>query len=449
MAMKPGILIVDDEKDVLDFSVSVLKRERYDITPASSEREALELLQKNSYSLVITDRNMESKDSGLNILKWISEKSPETGVIIVTSYADIPNAVEAMKNGALDYIEKPFNFESFRIRVRTVLDRLELRKDHRKHVESYNMLKDEIIGTSAAIRNVIELTEIYAKSDGTVLITGETGSGKELVARRIHYSSMRRNGLFIECNAGAMGKDMIRSDLFGHVRGAFTGATGNRTGKFELADGGTIFLDEIGEMDLDCQIYLLRVLETKKVERMGDSKPVDVDVRIVAGTNRNLHEAISAGRFREDLYYRLAQLPLEVPPLRERKEDIVQIADYFLRVEGEILGKRLRLGREARKAMESFAWPGNVRMLKNQVHLAAILASHQGASEIGLEHLNLPAGGASSRKIDIREEATFDEYLREILEQMLSRNGGNKRHVARILGVTEATIHNWIRKFGE
>lgn len=441
------ILIVDDEQDVLEFSISALKKEPYNITPASSEREALELLKRNSYELLITDRSMESRDSGIHLLKWVRENTPETGVIIVTSYADVANAVEAMKAGALDYIEKPFNFEAFKIKVRTILDRLRLEEDHRKHLESYNTLKDDIVGSSSAIKNVLDLTEIFSKTDSTVLVTGETGSGKELVAKRIHALSPRADKLFVECNTGAIGKEMIRSDLFGHVKGAFTGAVAARTGKFELAHGGTIFLDEIGEMDLDCQTYLLRVLETKKIEKMGSSRAIDVDVRVIAGTNRNLQELIREGRFREDLYYRLAQLPIEVPPLRERREDIIPIAEYFLKVEREVSGQKIILSKEAKKAIKEFDWPGNVRMLKNRIHLAAVLAMHQGKGEIEPVHLNISDVSSRSVKVRIEEDGTLDEFHNEILSQMLRRHGGNKREVSRVLGITEATVHNWLRKF--
>ncbi|MBN1163311.1 MAG: sigma-54-dependent Fis family transcriptional regulator [Candidatus Krumholzibacteriota bacterium] len=447
-ATKPKILVADDEKDVLEFMISVLSREPYDITGASSESEALALLRKNHYALLITDRNMDSKNSGINLLNWVTANSPDTGVIIVTSYADVSNAVEAMKKGALDYVEKPFNFEAFKVKVKAVLERLELKKDHRKHLESYNTLNDEIIGSSQAIKNVMELSQIYAHSEGTVLITGETGVGKELIARRIHNLSRRRGKLFVECNTGGIGKEMIRSDLFGHVKGAFTGAVNNRTGKFELAEGGTLFLDEIGEMDLDCQKYLLRVLETRKIERMGDSKPIDIDVRVIAGTNRNLQEAIGQGSFREDIFYRLAQLPVEIPPLRERKDDIVPIAEYFLKVEGELAGRRFKLSPEVKKALEGYKWPGNVRMLKNQIHLAATMAGYQKSREITPAHLNIHAGESPGRSLKVREDSTLDDYHREILRQLLSRHRNNKRKVARILEVTEATIHNWSKKYG-
>jgi transcriptional regulator with PAS, ATPase and Fis domain len=280
-----------------------------------------------------------------------------------------------------------------------------------------------------------------------VLITGESGVGKSLIAKRLHLISRRKNNLFLDYNVAAIPKEMISSELFGHVKGSFTGASNDRTGKFELADGGTIFLDEIGEMDLESQTYLLHVLENRSIQKLGSNKNIEIDVRIITGTNRNLLEAISQGKFREDLYYRINELPLAIQPLRERKEDIIPIAEYFLMVESEKLGKPFKFSNRVKKMLEEYSWPGNVRVLRSKVNLAVLLANHQEILEIKTEHFSLKTEARNGLAIELHEENTLNEYHESILRQLLQRHK-NKRRIAQILDVTEATVHNWCKKFG-
>lgn len=441
------ILFADNEELWHSYSRKTLAD--YQLTIVSSEQEAMEELKRNKFNLLITDCHMETRESGLNLLKWVRENRPGTGVIMITAYAEIPHAVNAMKNGAMDYLAKPFNHEEFKLKVEKALERLNIQEEHRKHIESYNKATNDIIGNSDAIRKIKRLINIYAASDATVLLTGETGVGKGLVAKSIHDLSSRRDNKFISVNISAVPIGTIKSELFGHVRGSFTGAVKDRTGNFELADRGTIFLDEIGEMDYECQKYLLHVLEKKNICRQGSNEEIEIDVKVIAGTNRDLEKAKNEGEFREDLYYRLKQLPLEIPPLRERKEDILPIAEYFLKVENEKLKKSFTFAGETKKLLKENDWPGNVRSLGNEIRRAVIFfnADHQDHSEITPEYFSLEGKKRGNEILKLIDESTLDRYHEAILQQLLDRYD-NKRKVARILDVTEATIHNWCRKFG-
>ena len=374
------ILVVDDERGMREFLNIMLQKEGYGVTSAGSGKEALEYISQKTFDIVITDIRMPDI-TGIDIIKTVKESTPETIVIMITAYASTETAVEAMKQGAYDYITKPFKIEEIKLIVRNALEKRRLREENlilKKKIEEWTATGfiGGIVGKSPSVIRIIELMVKIADSPSNVLITGESGTGKELIARAIHHYSYRKDRPFVAINCSAIPEGLFESELFGHIKGAFTGAIANKEGIFESANGGTIFLDEIGDIPQSFQVKLLRVLDDKIIKRVGGNQEIKIDVRIVAATNKDLKKAIAEGAFREDLFYRLDVIPIEMPPLRERKEDISLLIEHFLSKFNRILGREAKsTSPDAMERLVNHSWKGNVRELENVIERAVTLGS--------------------------------------------------------------------------
>src|SRR5437867_1478051 len=368
------ILIVDDEKSMRDLLTLMLRREGYRVVSAESAEKAGELVEREAYDLVISDISMPGV-SGIDLLRRARESGLDTPVILITAFGSKETAIEALKLGAFDYFEKPFNIEDAKNRVRNALDRARLVEENaflRRELKG----KYRLDGRSPRMREILDLLPRIAATGSTVLITGESGTGKEQVARAVHYNSPRREGQFVSINCGALPDELLESELFGHVKGSFTGASANKKGLFEVADGGTIFLDEIGETSPAMQVKLLRVLQERRIRRVGATSEIEVDARVITATNQDLEALVAAKRFREDLFYRINVIPIHLPPLRERREDIEQLAGHFLENYCRIIGKKIEtFAPETLEALRTYDWPGNIRELENVVERAVALES--------------------------------------------------------------------------
>jgi len=394
--------------------------------------------------IVIADLVMSGMD-GIELMKKAKEIQPNIQVIIITAYASIPTAIAAMKEGAYDYIEKPFSLERAELLVQKLAEHEELVKENislrQKLEDRYRF--ENIIAKSSKMERVIELIKVVAKSNATVLITGESGTGKELVARAIHSQSHRRSKPFIAVSCAALPESLLESELFGHEKGSFTGAYAQKKGKFEFANGGTLFLDEVGEMSANIQVHLLRVLEGKEFSRVGGNELIKVDVRVVSATNKDLRKAIASREFREDLYYRLNVVTIELPPLRERKEDIPLLAQYFLnKFALENKKKITDFSSEATEFMLSYDWPGNVRELENAIERAVILAKDSLITIADLPHENM----------SLAHSAPIGKNIKEVeknhILNVLRETEGNYSEAARILGITRMTLYSKVREYG-
>jgi len=435
--------------------MQALEAAEYEPVWAKDGREAIQQLRDGRFDLVVTDLKLPYKD-GLAVLEAAKEFSPRTPVILMTAYGTIETAVKAVKEGAYDFLTKPFDPDHLLLLIdkalekqRLVTENVILREEMAKHLKV-----PKIIGKSPAMGKSLESLQKVAASSTTVLLLGESGTGKELFARAIHYISPRKDGPFVAINCAAIPRDLLESELFGHEKGAFTGAVGRRIGRFELADHGTLFLDEIGEMDLGLQSKLLRVLEEDEVTRVGGTAKVKVDVRVVAASNRNLQAAIAQKTFREDLFYRLSVFPIVIPPLRERKEDIPILAEHFLDVYSREMKKSIRLlTPEAEAALLNHAWSGNVRELQNCIERAVILSEGE---TIGPELLNLksrePVGEAAPLPIDgtLHEVGAAASRAAEtrLIQKVLKETNGNKSRAAEILQVSYKTLLTKIKDYG-
>ena len=441
--MSKRILIVDDDGPMRSFLCTVLGEEGYRLEEARNGTEGLAMLSASDFDLVITDLRMPGL-SGLDLVREGKKSRPEALWVVITAYGSIGNAVEAMRSGASDYLTKPLRDpDELRHVVRRVLREAE--SERKIHLLSEELGRQfpsaETIFLGEKMAQVRELVQGVAPSEATVLITGQSGTGKELIARMIHNLSPRREGSFIPVHCAALAENLLESELFGHERGAFTGAVSARKGRFELADGGTIFLDEAGEISPSVQVKLLRVLQEREFERVGGTKSISVDVRIIAATNRELKEDVAAGRYREDLYYRLNVFPITLPPLAARREAILPLADYFLKKFAVASGKRLdRFTPDARTAMENYPWPGNVRELQNVIERAVILAQ----GEIDERHLNLEQRGAPAAS----DASILKVNERETIVKILAEVGGNRKRAAQILGISLRTLQYRIKEFG-
>src|SRR5262250_249907 len=374
--MSGRVLIVDDEKGMRLALKALLSKEGYEVETAASGEEAVRCIDQGSYHVVITDLSMNGV-SGMQVLEHARRVDPDLAVIMITAYGSEKIAVQAMKLGAVDYLRKPFDNDEVRLVVRRVIETVLLKRDHRRLLEQVqgDFAFEQIVGRSPAMRRVFETIDKVADTDVTVLIRGDSGTGKELVANALHYRSPRRARPLIAMNCAALSQELVESELFGHERGAFTGALARREGKFEAADGGTLLLDECGDMPLETQAKLLRALQEKEFERVGGNQPIRVDVRVLAATNQDLEAAVRAGRFREDLYYRLRVIELVIPPLAERREDIPLLIDHFLREAAKRFGRDVKpLTGDALRACLLHQWKGNVRELRSAVEQALLLA---------------------------------------------------------------------------
>ena len=442
------ILVIDDDESLRRVLEYNLAQEGYAVLSSASGEQGLELLKKEGADLVVTDVRMPGMD-GLQVLEGVRKVDPNIQVIILTAFGTIEMAVEAMKAGAFHYISKPFNRDELKL---TLKKALQLKELERENVTLRQELKeriglDAIIAESPQMSQVLELVVRVAPTETTVLILGESGAGKEVIARAIHGSSPRAQGPFVTVNCAAIPENLLESELFGHVKGAFTGAIRDRVGKFEAAEGGTIFLDEIGEMRPELQVKILRVLEERTLERVGDNKLIRVDVRVLAATNKDLTKAIQAGQFREDLYYRLNVVPLHIPPLRERRQDIRPLAQHFLKRLGA--SPRLTIAPEAFRALETYEWPGNVRELENALERAMIFHREDVIALADLpETIRAPrAKEAVALPVSMPETGlSLEEVEKELILRALQKHDWNQSRAARYLGITRHTLLYRIEK---
>jgi DNA-binding NtrC family response regulator len=441
MAEKISILIVDDEDSVRDSLLNWFIEDGYEVEAAEHAKKALQLLEKKDFNIILADIKMPGMD-GLELQRRIKALNSETIVIIMTAFASVETAVQALKDGAYDYVTKPFDPDDLSHLIRNAGAQIRLSKENealRKRVTSLEDV-DDIIGHSEAIRTLLEQIESVAQSNSSVIITGESGTGKELVARAIHANSQRRYFPLVSVHCGALTESLLESELFGHEKGAFTGATFNRKGRFEMADGGTIFLDEIATVSPKMQIELLRVLETKSFLRVGGNKEITSDFRVICATNRDLETMVRNGTFREDLYYRLNVVNITIPPLRERPDDIPLLVNHFIGKYCTSMSRDLiTIEPAAMKQLEKFEFPGNVRELENMIERAIVIGN---GKEIRVKDLPMGREAADSTV------ESLEELEKKHIEQILSKYEWNVSRSARALNVDRVTLYNKIRKYG-
>ena len=455
------VLVVDDERKMRRVLQILLEQMGLESVAAESGEEALEHFSGERVDLVLTDLRLPGM-SGIDLLARIRETNADVPVVVLTAHGTVQTAVAAMKQGAFDYILKPFDVQAIEGIIRNALEMRRFRTENRflKEQAAATPTFENLVGVSPAMQALYDLIRQVAPAKTAVLITGETGTGKELVARAIHNLSPRREQLFVPLNCAAIPPELLESELFGHVRGAFTGAQVERTGKFELADGGTLFLDEIGDMAYPLQAKLLRVLQEGVIERVGSNKPITVDARVVSSTNRDLEANIRSGAFREDLYYRLNVFRVQLPPLRERRDDIVQLATFFLGKFGAELGKgALALAGDTHGPLQQYDWPGNVRELRNLMERAAVLC-RTGEVDAALLRILLPAAPAESAgtaasdigsepaPASLELEPAVEELERKLILRALASASDNKVEAARLLGVSERTLWYKLKRYG-
>ena len=436
------ILIVEDEEKYRQILRIMLSLKGHRVDEAADGKEALQKIQEENYDLIISDIRMPGLD-GMELLARVKELEPPVPVVFITAYATVDSAVEAMRAGAVDYIPKPFEEERIHLTVERALgiSRLISEKEALKKELEEKLLPRDLVCVSPAMKEILRLVQkVASQRDTTVLITGESGVGKEVIARYLHRISPRKDRRFIAINCAAIPPTLLESELFGHEKGAFTGATSRKRGIFEIAQGGTVFLDEIGDLPLEAQAKLLRVLQDKTIQRIGGTEEIPVDVRIVAATNQDLQELVEANRFRLDLFYRLNVFPLRIPPLRERKEDIIPLTEFFIRRFGKGEGHEGPfLSAGAQKLLLSYHWPGNVRELANAVERALILAG--GSLPLTSEHFSFlkpKAEGDARRFVLPPEGISLEELEKELIRQALERTKGNQSAAARLLGLTRS-----------
>jgi DNA-binding NtrC family response regulator len=448
------ILVIDDDPVILEVITKILKTNSYEVIAVPDGKAGIKQLESNSFDLVLTDLVMPDVD-GLEVLDYVVSKSPTTKCIILTGYGTIKSSVDSIKKGAFDYITKPITSDELLVVIEKALKfrNLEDENTRLKRELQKKYRYDNLIGTSNAIEKIYELIEKVADTDSTVLISGASGTGKELIARAIHYNSSRNDKPLVVINCGAIPEELLESELFGHEKGAFTGAYKTRIGRFEMANGGTIFLDEIGEMSPALQVKLLRVLQEQKFERVGGTKTIHVDVRIIAATNKNLTIAINKGRFREDLYYRLNVIPIRVPLLKQRKSDIPLLIDFFIKKYQK--GKMRRITGFSPEAMDcvvEYDWPGNVRELENMIKRLIILCDSQTVIVDDLpEHIQRNSRSIQQFEEDILEEGlTLDEavkdYEKRLILEALEKSNWVKTKAAKILNINRTTLVEKIKK---
>lgn len=438
------VLVVEDEENIRNLLSQLLRQEGFDVDTAADGDAALRKASSGEFDLVLLDVRIPDKD-GMQVLRELRREDPGAVVMIVTGYATLEMAVEAMREGAFDYISKPFKKDELLLKVRRALEHEQLREENRKLAEELRArFKFEgIVGSSPRMQEVLRVAAAVAPTDATVLIYGETGTGKEILARSIHDQSRRAEGPFVAINCGAIPETLLETELFGHEKGAFTSATGTRVGKFEAADGGTIFLDEVGDMSPAMQVKLLRVLQERTFERVGSNKPIRVDVRVIAATNKDLRHLVREGRFREDLFYRLSVVPIELPPLRERQEDIPLLAQHFLEKYRTKYGKSVTgFTPQAMRKMRRYPWPGNVRELEFAIERAVILCR---TPEIWAEDLWLGGVEPEGRQERV---PTLAEVERQHMVHVLQHTEWNLEEAARVLGLSVAQLRRRLDQHG-
>jgi len=448
MSDKANILIIDDEEAIRDSCSQVLKKDGYTVKGAKDGRKGLRFFKEEFFHAVLLDLKLPGL-GGMEILSKLQEETPETPVIIITAYASLESAVEAMKRGAFDYLAKPFSPDALRVIIKKALESRKILLENlylRKELEAISEF-DMVVGKGRAMEKVLDVVRRVSPTDSTVLITGESGTGKELIAREIHKHSLRRNGPFVAVDCGALVETLFESELFGHVKGSFTGAHETKHGRFEVANGGTIFFDEISNISLNIQANLLRVIQEREVTRIGSSKPIKVDVRILAATNENLKNTVREGNFREDLFYRLSVVPVHLPPLRERKEDIPLLVEHFLQKYNKRTKKNIiSISALVIKALVGYDWPGNIRELENTIERAVVLSK---SKEIEIESLMYHG---------IRERPEFcnsigdkirtmEEIEKEYIQWVLQNQNGKRSTTAKALGIDRKTLWTKMKKY--
>lgn len=442
------VLVVDDEPSMLEMMEIILAKEKCEITTTPDPLEALDIIEKHDFDVIVQDLKMPRMD-GLELLERIKSLCPRLPVIIITAFSTWDNAVEAMRLGAFDYIKKPFDTDN----IRAVVSKAARQKRSFDEAPDAPLIDvREIVGSSTAMQKVLSTVRRVAATDSTVIIQGESGTGKELIARALHYNSMRSKGAFITVNCGAFTETLLESELFGHVRGAFTGAVSDKKGLFEIADKGTLFLDELAEMSPATQVKLLRVLENRQFMAVGSTTSKQVDIRLITATNRDLLQEVSSGRFREDLYYRLNVIPLMIPPLRERKEDIPLLAGHFLALYSRNMKKDvISISPSARSELLNHDWPGNVRELENVIQRAVALCSAKVIVKLDLDikvvpkpvhdDIHLTDAGVNLEKI-------VEDIERAYIERALQITDGHITQASHVLGITYRSLRYKMKKLG-
>jgi len=451
MTHRGAILLVDDEEKILKALGRSLRDAGHVVTETTSPRQAQRLLAERPFDVVVVDNVMQELN-GLDLIREYVGTVPENErpqILLMTAHATVESAIEAMKLGALDYLQKPFEIDELLVVVRRALEHQRLRSE-------YGYLRNErdeqfdhygIIGRSRAMQEVIQRAELVADTKSTVLITGETGTGKELVARAIHDRSAQRDMPLIKVNCAAIPETLLESELFGHIRGAFTGATNTKKGKFALADGGTIFLDEIGTMNPTLQSKLLRVLQEREIEPLGSERTEKIDVRVIAATNRDLRQMVADGKFQEDLFYRLNVIPIEIPPLRERREDIPALVDHFVQKHAQRVGRRVT-GMEdgVLSGLQQYDWPGNVRELENTIERAVVLSAGPAITTRAISVLGAATPQATGLpSLKLRQNIEWVE--RETIRRALENAGGVKKDAAELMGISQRALSYYLAKY--
>ena len=453
--MPEKLLIVDDEQGMRDLLSIMLRKQGYEVDVAESGEEAISRVTREEYDLLVTDISMPGLD-GLTVLRRVREIAPELPTILITAYASTESAIEALKLGAYDYIVKPFDVEEFKIVISHTLERKRLEKENR-------FLRDELqgqysfeglLGKSQKMKEIFDLVERISGTNSTILVSGESGTGKELIARAIHYNGIRKDQPFVSINCGALPDELLESELFGHMKGSFTGAFSTKKGLFEVADPGTIFLDEIGETSAAMQIKLLRVLQERRIRRVGGTEEIEVDVRVMAATNQDLEEMVAEKRFREDLFYRINVIQIRMPPLREKKEDIPGLVQHFLAKYSTIVGKRMEgISDEALACLVRYHWPGNVRELENTIERAVALET---TPQIRPESLTQQIRGNGKGKMDfpvtlpnegVNLENNLEKLRAQFMLEALERSDGVQSKAAELLGMSFRSFRYFAKKY--
>lgn len=441
--MASRILIADDEKNMRWALEKALSKEGYIIITASDGKSALEMYKEHEPDLVLLDIRMPEMD-GIDVLREIRKINDSTQVVIMTAHGTLENAVEALRLGAIDYVTKPFDIEEVKLIISKALNITRLNTEVKfLRNEMVKSGTSRIIGTGRKFKDVLSLVDKVSSTNANVLILGESGTGKELIAKEIHLKSARADKPYIAVNCGAIPENLLESELFGHEKGAFTGAAARKPGRFERAEGGTIFLDEVGELNLSTQVKLLRVIQEREFERVGGTDVIKTNVRIIAATNRDLEKMVKEGAFREDLYYRLKVVPIILPPLRERKEDIPLLADYFIEKYSADMGlKPIRFSGEAMECLEEYWWPGNIRELENIIERLVILNDGEEIyKEMLPNEMTESIHGTETDKMpDLGEGVVLEDVEKKLIVQALEKTGGNKSQAARLLGISRYTL---------
>ena len=450
MPARGAILIVDDEAKILNALASAVRADGHDVVAVTDPREAQRLLAQRLFDVLVID-NLMPELGGLDLIReLVSTTSPSEipQIVMMTAHATLESAIEAMRLGAFDYLQKPFEIDELLVVVNRALDHQRLRTEHTYliHERDADFNHYGMVGRSRPMQDVIKTADLVAKTKSTVLITGETGTGKELVARAIHYKSAQREMPLIKVNCAAIPESLLESELFGHVRGAFTGATTSKKGKFALADGGTIFLDEIGTMSGGLQAKLLRVLQEREFEPLGSERTQRVDVRVIAATNRDLRQMVADGRFQEDLYYRLNVIPVHIPPLRERREDIPALVEHFITKHAQRAGKRIDgVAPGVLEMLRGAEWPGNVRELENTVERAVVLST---GAVVAVDAVRIlaPASAAPAGLPSLNLRQNIDWVERETVRRALEAASGVKKDAAETMGISQRALSYYLAK---